>query len=39
MMLNPPKTFAAARKYRYSQWDGLPRGLAYHLNWCAYETR
>lgn len=36
-MLNPPKTRENAEKYRYGEWAGNPKGMAYWPNRCAYE--
>lgn len=36
-MIHPPKTLAEAKKYRYGEWAGNPKGDAYDPACCAYE--
>lgn len=37
-MLECPKTLEQAKKYRYNEWAGNPRGYAYRPERCAYEV-
>lgn len=37
-MYNPPKTLEEARKVRYGDWSGNPKGVPYQEGRCAYEV-
>ena len=37
-MISPPRTLAEARAYRYGDWAGNPKGVAYRAACCAYEV-
>lgn len=37
-MLDYPKTIEEARKYKYHQWAGNPKGQPYKDGCCAYEV-
>ncbi len=38
MLNGPPKTLKDARKHRYHQWAGNPKGWSYNEGYCAYEV-
>ena len=37
-MIDIPRTKEEARKYRYGEWAGNPKGTRYYEDKCAYEV-
>lgn len=35
-MIDAPKTLEEAKKHRYGEWAGNPRGYPYKTGFCAY---